>query len=303
MTVTWEAADQYADLMGLRVRYRTWGNPDASTTYLLVHGLGGSLENWGLVAPCLADADGYVYALDLAGFGQTVPEHPRQARVGRNVELVEEFLRSVVGRPAVLAGNSMGGLISLRVAGRARVPITGAVLVDPLIPLSPRHRPHPLVAVAFTIYTVPGLNKAFLRMRSGEEHLEGNVHEALKLVTTDVDSIDPQVRAAHLDLARARLNQTGTAESFLAAAHTTLLHGVRRRDYTKHGRSIAAPVLLLHGDRDRLINVGTARGLARRHPEWTYVEGAGIGHTPMLDRPEWVADNIRNWVGDLPAAG
>ncbi|KYH43387.1 alpha/beta hydrolase [Branchiibius sp. NY16-3462-2] len=302
MTVTWEAADQYVELLGLRVRYRTWGNPDAGTTYVLVHGLGGSLENWGLVAPYLADADGYVYALDLAGFGQTVPQHYRQARVGRNVELVEEFLRSVVGRPAVIVGNSMGGLISLRVAGRARVPIKGAVLVDPLIPLSPRHRPHPLVAVAFTIYTVPGLNKAFLRLRSGEEHLEDSVEEALKLVTTDVDKIDPEVRAAHLDLARSRLSQTGTAESFLAAAHTTLLHGVRRRDYTKHGRSIAAPVLLLHGDRDRLINVGTARGLARRHPEWTYVEGPGIGHTPMLDEPEWVADNIREWVEKVAAA-
>lgn len=291
----WQTPDRYVDLAGLRVRYRTWGDPGADTAYLLVHGLGGSLENWGLVGPALAGPDGYVLALDLAGFGDTQVSHARQARVGRNVELVEAFLRQVVGRPAVIAGNSMGGLICLRVAARGRVPVLGAVLVDPLIPLSPVHRPHPLVTVAFTIYTIPVLNKAFLRMRSDEQHLADNVDEALKLVTTDVGQIDPQVRAAHVEIARARLGQHHTAEAFLAAAHTTLLHGVRRRDYAKHSTAVATPVLLLHGDRDRLVNVGTARLLARRHPEWSYVEGAGIGHTPMLDRPDWVAGNILEW--------
>lgn len=291
----WQAPDQYAELLGLRVRYRTWGDPGADTAYLLVHGLGGSLENWGLVAPALAAKGGFVLALDLAGFGATLVSAARQARVGRNVELVEAFLRDVVGRPAIIAGNSMGGLICLRVAARGRVPVEGAVLVDPLIPLSPVHRPHPLVAVAFTIYTIPVLNRAFLKMRAGEQHLEDNVQQALKLVTTDVARVDPQVHAAHVAIARARLTQSNTAESFLAAAHTTLLHGVRRRDYSKHSTAIAAPVLLLHGDRDRLVNVGSARWLAHRHPEWTYVEGSGIGHTPMLDQPEWVTQSILDW--------
>lgn len=295
---TWATSDQYVDLLGLHVRYRTWGDPGADSAYLLVHGLGGSLENWGLVASGLAGAGHHVLALDLAGFGGTEVTHPRQARVSHNVQLVEAFLRQVVARPAVVAGNSMGGLICLRVAARGRVPVMGAVLVDPLTPLSPVHRPHPMVTTAFTIYTIPVLNKAFLKLRSGEQHLEDNVDEAMKLVTTDVHRVDPQVRAAHVAIARARLDQSRTAESFLAAAHTTLLHGVRRRDYAKHSAAIATPVLLLHGDQDRLVNVGTARALAARHPEWTYVEGAGVGHTPMLDRPEWVTQHILDWAAD-----
>ena len=56
------------------IAYREWDGPD-ETTFVLVHGLGGSHINWVQVAPGLAGL-GRVIALDLPGFGSS----PREAR-------------------------------------------------------------------------------------------------------------------------------------------------------------------------------------------------------------------------------
>ena len=60
------------------------------------------------------------------------------------------------------------------------------------------------------------------------------------------------------------------------------------------------PVLLVHGDQDRLVPVEAARDIARRHPAWRYVELAGVGHVPQLQVPGRVAEEVLGWL--LPAA-
>ena len=49
------------------VRYRAWEGPE-DTTFVLLHGLGGTHLNWVQAAPGLAGL-GRVLALDLSGFG------------------------------------------------------------------------------------------------------------------------------------------------------------------------------------------------------------------------------------------
>src|SRR5438046_10497015 len=68
---------QTADLDG-SVVYRAWAGP-ADTTFVLVHGLGGSHLNWLQVAPGLSGL-GRVLALDLPGFGRS-PAAGRGTRV------------------------------------------------------------------------------------------------------------------------------------------------------------------------------------------------------------------------------
>jgi pimeloyl-ACP methyl ester carboxylesterase len=58
--------------VGGPVHYREWPGPADGPTFVCVHGLGGSMVNWALVAPGLARR-GRVLALDLAGFGLTAP--------------------------------------------------------------------------------------------------------------------------------------------------------------------------------------------------------------------------------------
>ena len=53
--------------------------------------------------------------------------------------------------------------------------------------------------------------------------------------------------------------------------------------------AIDVPVLLVHGDSDRLVSVHNARDVAARNPGWRYLELPGVGHTPQLQVPEELA--------------
>ena len=81
------------------------------TPIVFVHGLGGSHLNWCLIGPELA-AGRRAVALDLHGFGLT-PGTRATSTVQRNTRLLDRFVREVTGTPVILAGNSMGGLISI----------------------------------------------------------------------------------------------------------------------------------------------------------------------------------------------
>src|SRR3712207_5067033 len=108
------------------------GGPDGGPTVVLVHGLGGSHLNWDLLAPLLT-SHARVLALDLPGFGRSEPGD-RRASVPANVLVLDRFLREVVGGPAVLVGNSMGGMISLFASARSPQRVAGTVLLDPAVP-------------------------------------------------------------------------------------------------------------------------------------------------------------------------
>lgn len=62
---------------GLPVRYLESGSAGHGSVLVLIHGLGGSAEDWGLVIPALARQH-RVLALDLPGFGITPAPRPRR---------------------------------------------------------------------------------------------------------------------------------------------------------------------------------------------------------------------------------
>ena len=73
------------------------------------------------------------------------------------------------------------------------------------------------------------------------------------------------------------------------------------RRYRAAMERVSGPVLLVHGDLDRLIPVQAARDVARRHPAWRYVELEGIGHVPQLQCPERLAEEVLPWLAEVGA--
>jgi len=65
-------------------------------------------------------------------------------------------------------------------------------------------------------------------------------------------------------------------------------------------REIDVPVLLLHGDQDRLINIAAARAAAAANPHWQFEVAQGVGHVPQLEVPQWTIDVVLGWLAQHP---
>jgi pimeloyl-ACP methyl ester carboxylesterase len=274
------------------------GNPDGPTV-VLVHGLGGSHLNWDLLAPLLTP-HGRVYAIDLPGFGRSEPGE-RKASVQANVGVVKRFLDEVTGTPVVLVGNSMGGMISILVSGERPDAVSSLVLLDPAVP-GPRRAMDPLVALMFAIYAIPLVGERFMAKRRTSTSVRERVIETLTLCGVDPDTVPSTVIDRSVTLLDERADVAGMDKAFLAAARSLLKLLVDPRRYRKAMGSIQLPVLLVHGDRDRLVPVAAARDIARRHPAWRYIELPGVGHVPQLQVPDRVAKDVLAWLDETVLA-
>lgn len=277
------------------VHYVDFGGPDDGPTVVLVHGLGGSHLNWDLLAPLLRP-HARVLAIDLPGFGRSEPGG-RSAGVPANVRHLRRFLTEVAGGPAILVGNSMGGMLSILTAGKRPEAVSGLVLLDPAVP-GPRRALDPLVAAMFAVYAVPFLGERFMRRRRTRQSDLARVVEMLRLVGVDPDSLPSEVIDRSVTLLQERKDVEGMDRAFLAAARSLLRILVDPRRYRKAMAAINVPVLLVHGDRDRLVPVAAARDIAGRHPGWRYLELADVGHVPQLQVPERVAEAVLAWMGE-----
>ena len=119
--------------------------PEGGPALLLLHGFGAASGHWRHCAPRLADQGWRVYSLDLLGFGQSAqPARPMDNRLW--ALQVCAFLDQVVQEPAVVIGNSLGGLTALTAAvlapKRVRA-VVAAPLPDPALiqPLPKRRAP------------------------------------------------------------------------------------------------------------------------------------------------------------------
>jgi pimeloyl-ACP methyl ester carboxylesterase len=260
---------------------------------VLVHGLGGSHLNWALLAPLLAQK-ARVTAVDLAGHGLTNPEG-RETTVQANSRLLGRFIKEIVKEPVILVGNSMGGMISLFHTAYNPDLVTGLVLVDPALPMVFGTRPDPTMLGTFFMYSVPGVGERFLA-KAKAVPARRQVERLLEMVCVDPTTIPEELKQASEHLIGERAKVEGLDTAFLAAARSTVFTLSKRGAYFAAMRKVRVPVFLMSGDQDRLVNVASARHVARRHPHWRYDEYSGIGHVPQMEIPEVVSERVFDWM-------
>jgi pimeloyl-ACP methyl ester carboxylesterase len=268
---------------------------------VLVHGLGGSHANWLAVAPRLAER-AQVVAPDLPGFGRTPPAG-RSARVPVNRECLHRFLAEV-GRPAVLVGNSMGGLIAMMEAALHPENVSALVLVAPAQPTPVGTRIDREILLAFAIYSIPWVGEWYLRRRAARLGPEGFVREVLRLLCVDPSRVPDHVRRAHVALAAERLTTMPDAHRTFLEAARSLLGVLRRRGpYDEMVGRIAAPTLLIQGTQDRLVSLAASQALARKRPDWAFEVFEDVGHVPQLEAPTRFVDVVESWLERVGRVG
>jgi pimeloyl-ACP methyl ester carboxylesterase len=246
---------------------------------VLLHGFADSADTWRLVLDLLARRGRRALALDLPGYGTADPLAPGAPVL----EQYRAFARAAVehasseagGGPVVLAGNSLGGAIALRAGEEADLPLAAVVPIAPAGLEMPRWfgiiERDPFVR-ALLAAPVP-LPERLVRTVVGE------AYRALAFA---------KPRSAAADVVASFTQHHRTRE----AVATVLANGRRLLPELTADRfalaDVGCPVLLIWGDRDRMVSHAGARVVLDALPHTTYVELDGVGHCPQVEAPERV---------------
>lgn len=280
----------YWQWRGHRIYYLKAGAKQAQRPpLLLVHGFGASTDHWRKNIWAL-QADFEVWAIDLLGFGRSAkPELAYSGELWR--DQLQDFIKEVIGTGVVLAGNSLGGYISLCVAAEYPESVLGVILLNSAGPFSDggmtSKKPNPLQSLVRSILLQPWASYwLFQYMRQ-----RGNIRKTLEKVYLDKNAVTEELVE---DIYRPSCD-TGAAQVFASVFKTP-----QGKTVDKLLQEIKCPLLLLWGEADPWMN-SQERGAKFREYYANLTEYyLQAGHCPHDEIPTEVNDLMQSWVlGEL----
>ena len=232
----------------------------AGRTFVLVHGLGGSLLSW-LAVGRVSRRHGRVLALDLPGFGRT-PRAGRRSRLSDLRRIVSRFIDEVAGGgPVVLVGNSMGGGVSMLQAALEPANVEALVLSNSVFPFAQGRVPAPVVLPGFGLYQIPRVGEWASRQRVTGLEAERAVELGLRIIAADPSTIPPELVRLHVEQLVRHQADEDAGPAFLEAARSLMALGAPPRP-----RSMDRRVREVPGARDPRTRGPARAARLRRRP-------------------------------------
>lgn len=291
---------------------------------LFIHGQTVTWEEYTLIMPILADRF-QVYAVTLRGHGKSswTPGSYTFDRCGQDVAT---FLREVVGRPAVVVGNSSGGVLAVWLAANAAEHVAAVVLEDP--PLFRCDWPNIKGTKVYDTWLACSRAAAaggfayFFR-----EHLAPSLGQTPGVMGGKAPPAAALAVVARMIAVKQALSPGQPIDlPFLPSAQRIMMRGISQFDGTfsrafvdgtfgagfDHAETLSRieqPVLFLHANfffQDGLLvgaldddDVARVRSLVQG--PWTYVR-MDCGHAIALDAPDLEARQIAAWYDEVVIA-
>jgi pimeloyl-ACP methyl ester carboxylesterase len=253
-------------------------DPEKSTNWYLLRGLARASSHWGKLPEDLAHAlSSNVTCLDLPGAGV----HHRMkspilvSEIAEHIRL--EFLKHRAAHPAKRAyvlANSLGAMVAVDWLQRYPEDLDGAVLINTSFRsvspfykrLSPKAYTHLLKIIR-------------------EKDLVARERSILEMVSNRPETYDKVSR----EWAEMQKTQPVSPENFFRQLLAASL-------FSPAPQAPQIPILLLSSEKDRMVDPSCSPQISRawncelrRHPT--------AGHDLALDDPQWVIENVQNWLG------
>ena len=290
---------------GVPLHVEVNGPDDAPVTIIFCHGYALNQDSWHYQRRDLGGVARLVF-WDQRGHGRSGRASGPPVTVDQTAGDLGVVIRSVTTERSrvILVGHSMGGMTIMALAGQhpelfgSRV--AGVVLIattagglsgpDGLVPGMPSPLRTFLQRVAPALLTVAAAGRQASLIERGRK-----ASKELELVATRYMAFgDPQASMSLTEFLERMIREVpvGVIAQFYRALLGCDQHGVL-------GVLGRVPVIVLTGDRDRVVPPQLGTELAAEIPGARQVTVAGAGHALMLERPDVVNDAITGLVGEI----
>ena len=266
---------------------------------LMVHGLGGSANNWtDLVALLAARVDSE--AMDLPGFGHSPPPPSTEGyRLGAHARAVVRRIEERGAGPVHLFGNSLGGAVCTLVAAKRPDLVRTLTLVSPALPdLRPQRGGDPRMPLLL-LAGLDVLARRQLARTSPEQRARGVV----AMCFADPSRVSAQRIAESVAEVRRRSGLAHDGDAFTRSLRGLVGSYLARgpRAIWRQAATIQAPTLLVWGVHDRLVSVSLAPRAADTVPDARLLVLDDCGHVAQMERPDLVARAVLAMLDEVAA--
>jgi pimeloyl-ACP methyl ester carboxylesterase len=255
---------------------------------LLIHGFGASTDHWRKNIAGLCH-DFEVWAIDLLGFGRSAkPDWQYSGDLWRNQ--LHDFIQQVIGQPAVLAGNSLGGYAALCVAAQCSESAIGLILLNSAGP--------------FTNLQISSKSDPVRQFLS--DLLRSTLLQPLPSWLLFQYVRQPAI--IRRTLQRVYLDQTAVTDQLVEEIYRPSCDPGAARVFASVFKSprgekidillnqMSCPLLLLWGEGDPWMNARSRGALFRQHYPQLKECYLQAGHCPHDEVPDQVNEIMRRWV-------
>jgi len=254
-----------------------WLEGGSGAPLVLVHGFGADKDNFTRVARWLTPHY-RVIVPDLVGFGESAHRADVDYHYAAQAERLRAFVQALGLSRIDLGGNSMGGGIAMSYAAQHPTEVASLWLID-----------------CAGIAEAPPSELARIVTTTGQNPLMITKESDFPAFLNFVMSDRPYIPGSVMDvLARERIaNQALERQVFAQIATDSVSASIK---------GLPTPTLILWGDEDRALSVGTVPVLRTLLPNAQAVVMPHIGHAPMIERPKESAEDYLRFREGLAAS-
>lgn len=266
------------------IHYKVGGN--GTVPVIFIHGFASSHTTWSELVDFFP-ADKYrIFLIDLKGFGFSAKPRDGAYSMDDQAAMVRDFIIERGFAGIILAGHSMGGLISLMLCMEANNP-DARFRVDKAIVIDSAAYPQRLPKF-FRRLKSPFLGPLMLRLIPARLQ----ARDTIKKVFSDPESVTPE------RVRRYTRYLSGRGTRYVLRSTVKSIDPDRYGRVSEEYAKITVPVLIIWGEKDRVVRLKVGLRLNEDMPRSQIRIIGNCGHNPQEERPADTYSLIEGFLAD-----